>query len=549
MISVGEAFSVAREPEPVEELPPLDDREQTQLDYLEATVDAGICKQFTGDIFDFRVPKNLVGPKVIAALQKRYREGGWLVAVVARDTDVQVIFAPSRRDGEEQPTVSLKTPTDMPAVARAPVPSGPAAPYRLLVRMPTRGRPGQALRVLEAYRMMAGCPINIEVVVDDDDETMLSAEVLQRLAALDCVVTVDEHVGKVDACNGGRVKDWDILLLASDDMMPVVDGYAVRVIEAMIGKFPHLDGAIFFNDGFQRSNLCTLPIFGRRLYDQFCHVYEPSYQSLFCDREQTDVLQAMGRLAYIDEKLIEHRHHVWGRAEKDALYERNDALEVADKVVYEKRKTMRRDFAQWSFDAPPMWLSILVCSVPARARQLKWLVKHLYAQIIRFAPRQVEVLVDDRVEPTVGEKRQALLERAKGHYVCFIDDDDGVPFDYVPRIVGAIERDPETDCLSLEGVLTTRGGKPERFTHSILHDGWFTKNGIHYRTPNHLNVIRRELALEVGFIARSVGEDHEFSKRIRALLKTEVSTGHKPLYFYWFDPAQSVQSQGSQGGR
>lgn len=116
---------------------------------------------------------------------------------------------------------------------------------------------------------MAGCPIAIEVVIDDDDEDMLACEVQQRLAALGCVVTVDHHRSKISACNAGRIEDWDILVLASDDMMPVRNGWAARVIAAMEEHFPHLDGAVFFDDGHQHENCVTLPILGRRLYRQF----------------------------------------------------------------------------------------------------------------------------------------------------------------------------------------------------------------------------------------------------------------------------------------
>jgi hypothetical protein len=196
---------------------------------------------------------------------------------------------------------------------------------------------------------------------------MHTAEILQRLAMLDCIVTTGVHDSKIAACNGGVYQDWDILLLTSDDMLPVVDGYALHIIEAMEDNFPHLDGALHFNDGHQRSNLCTLPVFGRRLWEQFKYVYDPAYKSLFCDREQTDLLKDMGRLAYVDLKIIDHKHHIWGDGvEKDALYERNDALEGVDKDTFQFRKTLVRPHAQWAFDAPPMWLSILICTVPKR---------------------------------------------------------------------------------------------------------------------------------------------------------------------------------------
>lgn len=554
MISARDALGLAagRPPDSVISECELTERESMQLDYLDSMVETGIHKSFRGGVFDFKIPSDKVEIKVVNALKQRYERGGWQVGIVLLGDEsnviaFQVIFAcagvTAAAEGEAPPETFKPVKFTLPPVVRHGENQTTYSGYRVLVRMPTRQRPAQALAMLEHYRRMAGCTIAIEVVVDEDDETMLSAEILQRLAALDCIVTTGVHGSKIAACNGGSASDWDILVLASDDMMPIVDGYAVRLISEMIARFPLLDGALHFNDGHQRSNLCTLPVFGRRLYDQFGCVYDPEYKSLFCDREQTDLLKSMGRLSYVDEKIIDHRHHIWGRGvEKDALYERNDALEEADKATFHRRKETVRPHAQWGFDSPPLWLSVLICTVPKRQAQLEWLTDSLYRQIVRDAPRQVEILIDDREAIPVGEKRQSLLERSKGHFVAFVDDDDGVAVDYVKRVVGAVSADPTVDCTSLEGVMTTAGNRPEVFRHSIAFDGWYTRDKIHYRTPNHLNAIRRDLALKTGFVSKSVGEDHEFSKRIRPLLLKEASTGEAPLYFYWFDPSNSVQA-------
>jgi hypothetical protein len=315
-------------------------------------------------------------------------------------------------------------------------------------------------------------------------------------------------------------------------------------MEEMEHHWPHFDGAIFFNDGYQKSNLCTLPIMGRRLYDQFGFVYEPAYESLFCDREQTDLLRDMGRLVYIDEKIIEHRHHVWGRAPKDELYERNDAREAKDKATWERRRRSRRAYSQFAHDAPAMWVSILICSLPERWQMLRGLVDELYRQIeSAIALRQVEVVIDDREGVTVGEKRDSLLKRARGHYIAFVDDDDAVAHDYVVRVISAVSGDLSVDCASLVGVVTTDGANPKEFRHSIEYDGWFYKDGAHRRCPNHLNAVRRDLALQAGFVNQNVGEDVEYSSRLRPLLKKEATTGDKPLYFYFYNRANSVQSK------
>lgn len=565
MVSVREALEVAGsratiDPQQFEAL--ADDIDRSRADFIEANVDAAIYKSFRGEAFEFFIPiewnGSLIGTiEAVTEVKKRFEadDSGWTVVVLPkRDGEAvvafQLIFVPVK--SVALPIVEKKHELKkMPSIVT--VQPTVVASKRLLVRFPTRSRPIQALEVLQKYRELAGCEFQLEVIVDEDDETMMRAEVLQRLATLDCVVTVGRHTSKVQACNGGRVTDWDVLMLASDDMMPVEEGWAVRVLEEMERAWPHLDGAIFFNDGFQKSNLCTLPIFGRRLYDQFGYIYAPEYKSLFCDREQTDMLRSLGRLTYVDAKIIEHRHHVWHRAENDELYQRNDALEAADRATFKRRKATRRAYAQFGFDSPPVWLSILICTVPARRELVERLLRDLWGQVLsrhlriyQRSPRMFEILVDDRVEPTVGEKRQSLLEKAHGHYTAFIDDDDGVAHDYIERLYKVLVdlTAPLTaDCTSLVGVITENGGRPATFKHSIKYDGWYTKDGVHYRTPNHLNAIRRDLALQVGFLPKNVGEDHDFSQRLRPLIKNEVSTGDKPLYYYWYNATNSVQSK------
>ena len=131
-----------------------------------------------------------------------------------------------------------------------------------------------------------------------------------------------------------------------------------------------------------------------------------------------------------------------------------------------------------------------------------------------------EILTErDNGELSVGVKRQKLLERATGDYICFIDDDDKVSHDYVEKVLKAIETKP--DCCSLSGQLHWPNGDIERFEHSIEYDAWDKVDGIYVRYPNHLNAVRRELALQVGFKDLRHGEDRDYSDRLRPLLKTE----------------------------
>jgi len=172
-------------------------------------------------------------------------------------------------------------------------------------------------------------------------------------------------------------------------------------------------------------------------------------------------------------------------------------------------------------------LSVLICSLIKRKEKLYRLLSHLNSQI-QFI-KSVEILVEtDSGQMSIGTKRNLLLQRAQGDYIAFIDDDDLVSDDYISKILNAIRTNP--DCCSLQGEITHHGQK-DIFIHSLKYDHWFEKDSIYYRCPNHLNTIRRELALQVKFPEKNHGEDKDFSMLIYPLLKTEIEI-EGTIYYY-----------------
>lgn len=154
--------------------------------------------------------------------------------------------------------------------------------------------------------------------------------------------------------------------------------------------------------------------------------------------------------------------------------------------------------------------------------------------------RHVEILKDPRCkEFSIGEKRNDLLFAATGEYVAFVDSDDMVSPDYIDTAISNI-RQYKPDCLSLRGIMTTDGVSPEVFEHSLKYSAW-KDNGAKYpavryeRYPNHLNVIRADIAKQFKFPETNHGEDQAWSKAIHeaGLLKNEVHID-KVLYYYQY---------------
>ena len=185
-----------------------------------------------------------------------------------------------------------------------------------------------------------------------------------------------------------------------------------------------------------------------------------------------------------------------------------------------------------------MKLSILICSLEKRKEQLAELLAELNLQITSCdASTIVEVLTEvDSKQITTGAKRNNLLNKAQGKYICFIDDDDHIYPNYIKLILEAIESD--ADCIATCGIYSINGGHPVKWRLSkdfIDQDKFDSQINeiVFFRRANHLTPVKRELALQAMFPDQSNAEDQEYSRRLNPFLKTEVKID-KSIYHYDF---------------
>ena len=215
----------------------------------------------------------------------------------------------------------------------------------VLVKLPSRGRPEKLLDVLNLYVNTARDTSRMffMITLDSDDPTV-DTPLIDSLISVHPNVRV--HVGvsgtKIKAINRDMeaAPFFDILLLASDDMIPIVAGYDEIIRSKMHKHYPTTDGVLWFNDGLQGNGLNTLAIMGRRYYQRFGYIYNPIYQTLWCDKEFTDVSILLGRQTYFPEVIIEHRHFVNGKAAVDETYIKNSTGAEEDTETYKNRKRM-----------------------------------------------------------------------------------------------------------------------------------------------------------------------------------------------------------------
>jgi len=182
-------------------------------------------------------------------------------------------------------------------------------------------------------------------------------------------------------------------------------------------------------------------------------------------------------------------------------------------------------------------LSILILTLPTRIDSYSNLIRTLNQQVIENnLLDKVQILsLCDTKEISVGEKRNILLNKSIGRYVCFIDDDDLIATDYLIKIISAISSN--SDVITFCGDYV-ENGQTTPFSISTIHRGNYNHPNLFHRLPNHLCPVKREIAVSCLFTDKNYGEDSDYAERINQHIKNEFHIQDK-LYFYMYDSLKS----------
>jgi hypothetical protein len=95
---------------------------------------------------------------------------------------------------------------------------------------------------------------------------------------------------------------WDIVLPITEPFIPLPN-FDDKIREQYQKAYPALNGVLWLNDGAQQA-ICTLPVIGRKYYEEFGYVYNPAYANKNFDKEFTEVLKIKKSYTYINDALF-----------------------------------------------------------------------------------------------------------------------------------------------------------------------------------------------------------------------------------------------------
>lgn len=222
--------------------------------------------------------------------------------------------------------------------------------YKILIKFASRSRPHKFFGGIDNIISNIGDLNNFCILasLDVDDVSMNNPETIKKLTEYverypdKIIIKFGHSKNKIDAINRdvNEIKEkyeFDILVNFSDDMEFIQHSFDETIRNKFFVHYPDTDGNIYFNDGFVGDRISTMSIIGRKYYDKFNYIYHPSYHSLWCDNEYTEVAKRNQKILYFHENIYKHNHpsNIGGFMDEQLI--KTEAFSDLDRQNYEKR--------------------------------------------------------------------------------------------------------------------------------------------------------------------------------------------------------------------
>jgi glycosyltransferase involved in cell wall biosynthesis len=138
-------------------------------------------------------------------------------------------------------------------------------------------------------------------------------------------------------------------------------------------------------------------------------------------------------------------------------------------------------------------------------------------------PNDVELLVFlDNKRRSIGYKRDALVQIARGDYLAFADDDDVVSPYYIKHAMKAIKEAPDVDVITFKERVIINKSAPMSLTFEL---GYPQNEAVQQgkeakRPPWHCCFWKRELVQQFRFPDSMYGEDWAWAVQCNQVAKT-----------------------------
>ena len=210
----------------------------------------------------------------------------------------------------------------------------------ILIKFPSRGRPDKFKDTFNTYVNLASNLHNIQFVCSFDEDDILMNNIDIKNFLNNHKFPIHYYYGnssnKIEAINADMNKidyEYDILILAADDLYPVQENYDDIIVQDMLENHPDMDGCLHYMNPNWEEKLDIGCIMTKKYFDRFNYIYHPSYKTIYCDNEYMDVAKLLGKHRYVPKQIFMHNYVV-----SDPTADRNWIYNNEDEKNYNHRK-------------------------------------------------------------------------------------------------------------------------------------------------------------------------------------------------------------------
>lgn len=178
-------------------------------------------------------------------------------------------------------------------------------------------------------------------------------------------------------------------------------------------------------------------------------------------------------------------------------------------------------------------LSILIPTLPSRQKQFDELIHEIRGQSYNLSKEHpmlgvVHVAWDDSASflnggLSIGKKREELIKRAEGKYLCFLDDDEDIAPNYVETLVRLCQHDRDV-CTFRNLTKTDNYWTIVDMSLNYAHNDEANANYITRRSPWHICPVKTEFAKLYDFEDINYGEDWKWFEKVLKHCANEAHT-------------------------
>jgi glycosyltransferase involved in cell wall biosynthesis len=178
-----------------------------------------------------------------------------------------------------------------------------------------------------------------------------------------------------------------------------------------------------------------------------------------------------------------------------------------------------------------MKLSVLIASLESRNDLFKRVFTDLKNQINsnNYSDIVEVITLVDNAELTIGEKRNILKSKAKGEYICFVDDDDLLPNYYLKEIVDKLNSG--YDLINFYVEHRVDGSYKKLICPNVGIDSIEINGCLFWVNMLHLCPHKKSIADLVKFPNINFCEDLEYSRELKTHIKNTFFI-EKIMYHY-----------------